>query len=324
MALELTSWWTGSASALAAAAAADLLLGDPMYAWHPVRLIGRALSALETWLRGHGFDGRGGGLLLTIKLTIWTPVVVTLVVEAARRVAPWLGWGVHVYFVYSFLALGDLLRHVWRVERAASRGDLAAARQAVSQLVGRDIDRMDAAACRRAAIESLSENLTDGFTSPLCWYLVAGLPGLTVFKVASTLDSMVGYKTPRYLRFGWAGARLDDVMNYVPARLTWIAVAIVAAVTPGGSSAKALAAGWTQHAILPGPNSGWSEAAVAGAIQRRLVGPIWNGGTLVTDAWIGDPGDPPASTHADLVRAVVVVAAVGAAAVMLGVGVLVR
>ena len=142
------------------------------------------------------------------------------------------GWGVHLFFLYSMLALGDLLRHVWRVERALERGTLADGREAIARLVGRDTDRMDAGACRRAAVESLSESLTDGFTSPLFWYVLLGLPGVVLFKVVSTMDSMVGYKTPRYLRFGWCGARADDLMNYVPARLTWLLIALVAGGDP--------------------------------------------------------------------------------------------
>jgi adenosylcobinamide-phosphate synthase len=113
------------------------------------------------------------------------------------------------------------------------------------------------------------------------------------------MDSMVGYKTPRYARFGWCGARLDDAMNFAPARLTWLLVSAVAAVLPGCSGKKALRIGLEQHAILPGPNSGWSEAATAGAIERRLVGPIWLNGQLVTDTWLGDPGDPPLGTEHD-------------------------
>ena len=174
---------------------------------------------------------------------------------------------------------------------------------------------MDGAACRRAAIESLSENLTDGFTSPLAWYAVAGLPGLVIFKVVSTMDSMVGYKTPRYLQFGWCGARLDDLMNYVPARLTWLLIAAVAAVLPSCSGRKAFGVGLRQHAILLGPNSGWSEAATAGGIQRRLVGPIWNHGTMVTDVWIGDSTDPPAESRSDLVRGLTLAIVSGLAAV---------
>jgi adenosylcobinamide-phosphate synthase len=182
---------------------------------------------------------------------------------------------------------------------------------------------MDGAACRRAAVESLSENLTDGFVSPLFWYVIAGLPGIVVFKVVSTMDSMVGYKTPRYLRFGWCGARLDDVMNYVPARLTWLTIAAVAAVLPAYSGRKAWSVGLRQHGLLLGPNSGWSEAATAGALERRLVGPIWLKGVQVTDLWIGDGSDPPLETAGDLMRAAMlavlsglVVAAVGCAVLL--------
>jgi adenosylcobinamide-phosphate synthase len=163
---------------------------------------------------------------------------------------------------------------------------------------------MDAGACRRAAVESLSENVTDGVTSPIFWYVLAGLPGLVAFKVVSTLDSMVGYKTPKYLRFGWCGARLDDVMNYVPARLTWLLLAAVAAVLPRCSGRKALRVGLEQHALVPGPNSGWSEAATAGALERRLVGPIWREGRLVTEVWLGDSADPPLAGHDDVTRAI--------------------
>jgi adenosylcobinamide-phosphate synthase len=185
--------------------------------------------------------------------------------------------------------------------------------------VGRDTDRMDAGACRRAAVESLSESLTDGFTSPLFWYVLLGLPGVVLFKVVSTMDSMVGYKTPRYLKFGWFGARADDVMNYVPARITWLLIALTAASIHGFSMLKALRIGWTQHAILPGPNSGWSEAATAGALQRRIVGPIWLNGEMKTDVWIGDPADPPIETRLDLMRAMLLVTATALAATMLAV-----
>jgi adenosylcobinamide-phosphate synthase len=178
---------------------------------------------------------------------------------------------------------------------------------------------MDGSACRRAAVESLSENLTDGFVSPVFWYVLLGLPGIVLFKIVSTMDSMVGYKTPEYLRFGWCGARLDDLMNYLPARLTWLLIAAIAFVLPGLSGRKAWRVGWQQHALLLGPNSGWSEAAIAGAIQRRIVGPIWLRGSLVTELWIGDPGDPPLSTSADVRRAVHLAIATGLVVAVLAV-----
>lgn len=322
MASELTDLLLGHPLALGVAVLADLAVGDPTYRWHPVRLMGRTLTALEHALRQLGADGHGGGVALCVGLAvIWVSGLPALVV-AAGLVAPWFGWLIHAFIVYSLLALGDLLRHVWRVEAALVRHDLGAARAAIAHLVGRDTDAMDAAACRRAAIESLSENLTDGFTSPVFWYAIAGLPALVLFKVVSTLDSMVGYKTPRYRQFGWCGARLDDAMNYLPARLTWLLIAAIAGVLPWFSGRKALLVGLRQHAVLPGPNSGWSEAATAGAMQRRLVGPIWMEGRLVTDTWLGDPADPPVKTQEDLKRAMVLVTLTGIAAAALAAGTL--
>jgi len=298
----------------------DLAAGDPVYAGHPVRLIGRMLAWMEHVLRRAGLDGYGGGILLFVGLATVSMVATVVVVVAAAVVGKWLAWLVHLFLLYSLLALGDLIHHVRRIETAVRSGDVPGARVAVSSLVGRDTDRMDGAACRRAAVESLSENLTDGFVSPVFWYVLAGLPGLVLFKVVSTMDSMVGYKTEGYLKFGWCGARLDDVMNYVPARLTWLLVAVVAAVVPGGSAAGALHIGWQQHGVLPSPNSGWPEAAMAGAIRRRLVGPIWRQGQLVTDLWIGDRDDPPAGTADDFRRAAWITVGAGILAAALGSG----
>ena len=281
----------------------------------------QALTWIEGLLRAAGLDGYLGGILLFVLLgdrSLGALTAVLLLAGMASAVAVWL---VHAFLLYSLLALGDLLHHVRRIESAVRADDLAGARLAVGALVGRDTDRMDGGACRRAAVESLSENLTDGFVSPVFWYVLAGLPGLVIFKVVSTMDSMVGYKTPRYLRFGWCGARLDDVMNFVPARVTWFVIAVVAAVLPGCSARKAWTVGLRQHGLLLGPNSGWSEAATAGAVERRIVGPIWLNGEQVTDLWIGDPADPPLESAADMRRAVMVVVSSGlvfaAAGVML-------
>jgi adenosylcobinamide-phosphate synthase len=299
---------------LVVAVALDLVLGDPDYAWHPVRLIGRTLAWCERALRRAGFDGYGGGVALFVLLSAFWLAVAAGLAWIAAIVHPWAVMVLSAFIVYSLLALGSLLRHGHAIESSLRKDDLPAARIAVSRLVGRDTDRMDAGACRRAAVESLTENLTDGVTSPLFWYAVGGLPLLIVFKVVSTMDSMVGYKTPQYLRFGWCGARLDDAMNWIPARMTWLIVAMVAALLPGGSPRQAIRIGWLQHGLLPSPNSGWSEAAAAGALRRRLIGPIWNSGRLVTDAWLGNPDDPPLATARDYTRASVLVALSGIAA----------
>ena len=310
------------ADLLAVAVVLDLLLGDPVYRWHPVRLIGGSLRWIEARLRAAGADGYLGGCVLFIVLAlVWGGSTAALLAGTAQ-LHPVAGSAVHLFLLYSLLALRDLLKHVGAIDTAAVAGDLAAARQAAGRLVGRDTDRMDAAACRRSGIESLAENLVDGFVSPIFWYCLAGVPGIVVFKTVSTMDSMVGYKTARYLAFGWCGARLDDLMNLIPARLTWLLIACAAVLTPGSSSRGALRIGWRQHAVVPGPNAGWSEAALAGAIRRRLAGPIWLGGRRVTDVWIGDPAAAAAGTSADCRQArqtvlVTVALVVGAAIVLL-------
>jgi adenosylcobinamide-phosphate synthase len=319
---DLLSPFAPDSTALLAAVALDLVVGDPVYAWHPIRLIGASLHWIERRLRAAGADGYGGGIVLFLALAGLWLAVLAAVVSLARALSPPVAWIVHVLIVYTLLALGDLLHHVWRIESAARRGDVEAARSAVAALVGRDTDRMDAAACRRAAVESLSENLTDGFVSPVFWYVIGGLPGLLLFKIVSTMDSMVGYKTAEYLRFGWCGARLDDVMNYLPARLTWLVIAAVASLVPGFSGQKAWRIGLEQHGVLLGPNSGWSEAATAGALARRIVGPIWLRGAMVTDLWVGDPADPPLASGGDVTKAMGLTVATGLTVVALAVAVL--
>ena len=321
---EALATFRPSVVVLSAAVVLDLLMGDPVYAGHPIRLMGRMLSWFEKLLRSVGADGYGGGIALFLLLSIVWGGGTVAAMSGLHVWNRWAALAVEIFLAYSCLALHDLLKHSWAVEAAARRGDLDGARVAIARLVGRDTDRMDIAACRRAAIESMSENLTDGFVSPIAWYVVAGLPGLVLFKIVSTMDSMVGNKTPRYLRFGWCGARTDDVMNWIPARLTWILIAAVCVFVPRCSAAKALRVGWRQHAILPGPNSGWSEAGMAGGIQRRLIGPIWMSGNLVTDVWVGDAADPEAGGDSDVRRAAVLVTATGLAAAGIAIVVIVR
>ncbi len=308
------------ADLLVAAAALDWALGDPVYRWHPVRLMGTSLAWCERGLRAAGADGRIGGCLLFVLLATFWVGGLSVALAGADRLHPAVGAAAHLFLLYSLLALGDLLAHGAAVDRAATGGDLPAARRAVARLVGRDIDRMDAAACRRAAIESLAENLVDGVVSPIAWYAVLGVPGVVLCKVVSTMDSMVGYRTPRYLRFGWCGARLDDLMQAAPARATWLLIAFAASALPGCSGRAALAFGWRQHAVVPGPNPGWSEAAMAGAIARRLAGPIRLGGRLVTEIWLGDPAAAPAGTAIDYRRARAIVCLASALALAAAAG----
>ena len=311
------------AAALTIAVLLDLVLGDPQYRWHPIRLMGASVVLLERGLRALGLSGYGGGVVLGVSMSVlWVGATAALLI-AAEGVNPTLAFALHAFVVYSMLALRNLVDHAWAVEVAARSGDIDAARQATAQFVARDTAELDFEACRRAAMESMSENLTDGYISPLLWYVVGGVPGLVLFKVFSTLDSMVGNKSDRYLRFGWFSARADDVLNWLPARLTWLLIALVAAIVPGCSAGRAFVVGWRQHAIVPGPNSGWSEAATAGALRRRLVGPIVMGGKRVTDIWLGDPEVAPAGADSrDVPRAIALTMATGLATAAICVGIL--
>lgn len=294
---------------LVAALALDGLLGDPVYRLHPIRLLGTTLTRIENALRYMRLDGYIGGCLLFAILALLCVGEISGAVLYMEQVYSGLSWVFHLYMLYSLIALRDLLKHGLAIDRAANAGDLEGARTAAAMLVGRDTSRMDLAACRRAGMESLSENAVDGFVSPLFFYALLGLPGIMLFKVISTMDSMVGNKSPRYIRFGWCGARLDDLFNWLPARLGYLLMAFVALLLPGCSARKALAIGWQQHALVPGPNSGWSEATTAGAIQRRLVGPIWQNGELVTEVWLGDAGDPEGGQSGDITRTCVFITA---------------
>jgi adenosylcobinamide-phosphate synthase len=305
-----------SSQTLVAAVVFDAAFGDPHYPIHPVRLMGATLNRYERLLRKIGWNGYAGGCVLFLLLALTWVVLPAYVVSRIAAVNSAAGWSVEVFLVYSMLALRDLLDHVWAVQRAAKRNDLLEARRAIGKMVGRDTATMDLDMCRRAAIESLAENFVDGFLSAIFWYVVLGLPGLLLFKVVSTMDSMVGYKTPEYLRFGWCGARTDDLMNYLPARLAWLLLGISALAVPGLSARKGWRVGLAQHAVVPGPNPGWSEATMAGVLQRRLIGPIYRDGQIVTTVWLGDPSDPEGGNEADLTKGVqlVIIAAVSTVA----------
>jgi len=169
-------------------------------------------------------------------------------------------------------------------------------------LVGRDTAALDRAGIVRATIESLAENLTDAVLTPLWALALFGLPGLILVKAISSLDSMVGYRTPRYRRFGWAAARADDLIHWLPARLS-VPLIVLAAVGWRLDARAALRVAWRDHGVLDSPNSGWSEAACAGALRVRLVGPARYGGQWVARPFLGDPDWPTALAASHLCQA---------------------
>ena len=269
----------------------DLWLGDPVYRFHPIRLIGSLLIYLERWLFARGWNGYTGGILLGLLLLGIVLGCYFLLQKLFGSLHPVLSWSLDLFLGYSLLALRDLEIHGLRVWRATAEGNLMAAREEISQLVGRDVERLDLAGCNRATLESLSENLSDGVVSPLIWLTLVGIPGMLAFKVISTMDSMIGYRNERYLRFGWFGARADDLMNWMPARLTWVLLSASAWALPGYDGRMAWSIGLSKHQYMLGPNAGWGQAASAGALRVQLVGEKWKNGRLQHSAWLGHPDD---------------------------------
>ncbi len=280
----------------------DALIGDPVFAAHPIRLLGRLLAFYERVLFRLGANGYTGGIVLLLLLAGTVLPLCLALLAAAHALHPWAFDAAAGLIAWACLALRDLIAHGERIARAVARGDLPAARHAVSMLVGRDTDKMDLAACGRGAVESMAENLVDGVLSPLACLLLFGPLAAVLYKIVSTMDSMVGYKSDRYLRFGWCGARTDDVANYLPARWSWLLLSGLAAVIPGYSGRKAWSCGLAQHALVPGPNSGWPECTIAGALGRRLIGPLFKNGVQVCDLWLGDPADAPGADPRDIRR----------------------
>ena len=171
--------------------------------------------------------------------------------------------------------------------KALADGGLEPGRAAVARIVGRDPQSLDAHGVARAAIESLAENFADGVVAPIFWYVLLGLPGLLVYKTVNTLDSMIGYRNDRYRAFGWASARLDDVLNLIPARLAGLILVLAAPFVPKGRPVAAMVTMVTESGHHRSPNSGWPEAAAAGALGLALGGPRKYPGLVVDEKWIG-------------------------------------
>lgn len=288
----------------------DLIFGDPVYPFHPIRLLGTLLIRVEAILFKMGLQTIFGGILLGLILMVaslgWWGCIhwfLNIVLPSSLPDFPGpLAMVWDLYMVWSLMALGDLLAHGRRIRMAVRRGDLPAARSAAGMLVGRDQDRMGLDDCCRAGVESLSENLADGVIATMFWYLLGGIPGMVVWKVISTMDSMVGYRNERYLLFGRFGARADDAACWVPARLTWLLLVAASILVPGANARGAWKSGTAWHHVFPGFNSGWPEAGAAGALGLRLAGPIWKNGIMVSADFVGPPEGRTTCTGEDLGR----------------------
>ena len=289
-AFDLLSTFSGECS-VTAAFATDLLLGDPRWLPHPVRLIGKAAGGLEAGLTRLVGRGHLAGMVFTVALVAGTWAAAAALVSLAAACDPRLGLLVETLLVYTALAARDLDVESRRVCRDLNAGNLPQARLHLAAIVGRDTGRLDEPEIVRATVETVAENTVDGVVAPLLFAIIGGAPAALAYKAVNTLDSMVGHLDDRYRRFGWASARLDDAANYLPARLARLLFALAAL------ACRLDAAGSWRICRRDGrktasPNAGISEAAVAGALGVQLGGVNYYGGQPVAGPHLGDPLRP--------------------------------
>ncbi|SCM77410.1 Cobalamin biosynthesis protein CobD [uncultured Pleomorphomonas sp.] len=258
---------------------------------HPVTWMGALIGLLDRTLNRDELeaDRRRLNGVLAAALNVAASVLVAAAIGSLAGLAgPIAGPCLVAVAGSTLLAARSLHVHVAAVADAMRQGGLEAGRLAVGHIVGRNPAHLDAAGVCRAAIESLAESFSDGVTAPLFWMAIFGLPGAAAYKAINTADSMIGHKTPRYLAFGWASARLDDLVNLPASRLTAWAIVAAALADDGASAAAAVRAIDRDARRHKSPNAGWPEAAMAGALGLRLNGPKVYGDTRVEDAWMGD------------------------------------
>jgi len=271
-----------------AALVLDLLVGDPRWFPHPVKLIGRFAVLLEKPLRKFFQSPRIAGVTVVIAVLVVTGLATFAIIMAAGLLHPLVADAVSIILLYTTFAAKDLIRHSLNVYHELRYGNLAEARKKVSLLVGRDTDILDETGIVRATVESVAENTVDGVTAPLFFAVLAGPVGAMLYKAVNTLDSTFGYRNERYVEFGWAAARLDDLVNFIPARLTALLIPFAAfslRLSPLNSF-KIIFRDRKKH---PSPNSGLAEAAVAGALGVQLGGLNYYFGQPSFRATLGDP-----------------------------------
>lgn len=269
----------------------DLIIGDPYRLPHPVRGIGWLIKKLEVPIRAHfpkdAHGERTGGILLALSVIVLTGVVSYGVLWLAEQVGQALAFVLETVMCYQVLAMRSLCTESMKVCDALADDDLEQARTAVSLIVGRDTEHLDARQVAKAAVETVAENTSDGVIAPLFFLLLGGAPLAMCYKAVNTLDSMIGYKNERYMDFGRFAAKLDDAVNYIPARLSAVLMICTAAGT--GLNARGAARIWRRdrrnHAS---PNSAQTESVCAGALNVQLAGDAVYGGVVFQKKTIGD------------------------------------
>jgi adenosylcobinamide-phosphate synthase len=273
-----------------AALAFDALIGDPDWLWrrvaHPVALIGALIEYLDRRLNRQDWSPqqRKSAGVASTAIIVAVAALTGLLVQTTVQQLP-VGNGVLALAASVFIAQRSLYQHVARVRSAFAKGGLASARQAVAMIVGRDPEQLDEAGVCRAAIESCAENFSDGVVAPVFWLALLGLPGLIAYKAINTADSMIGHRTERHESFGWAAARLDDLVNWIPARLSAMLLAVAAPVA-GGLISISWAVVRRDASRHRSPNAGWPESAMAGALGLALAGPRRYAEHMVDDPFL--------------------------------------
>lgn len=304
------------AAIMLVAMAIDAVIGWParLHAviGHPVTWIGALISRLDAWLNIEEAEPpqrRLAGLAAAI-------IVIAVAADVAW-VATWFlpdGWrGIVIggILAWPFVAIRSLQTHVRAVSRPLAAGDLAGARNAVAMIVGRDTAQLERPGVARAALESLAENTSDGVVAPVFWGTLLGLPGIVAYKAVNTLDSMIGHRSPRHAAFGWAAARIDDVANLLPARLTGLLFALVS--SDRRAALRAMARDARLHRS---PNAGWPEAAMAGALGIRLSGPRVYADRVAEERWVNEGAPDPGARDIDRGLALFRASVVGLAALV--------
>jgi len=262
---------------IAAAIVIDWIVGDPKYPTHPVIYIGRLVKGIEQLIYKQDitYSSRNlllRGVLLTTTVLLLSFIVMFSLITLCQLIHPWLGYAVSTWFISTTIAIKGLKDAAMLVYIPLQQGNLEEARKYISYIVSRDKEVMDEAAITRAAVETVSENIVDAVVAPLFWALLGGASLAMVYRATNTLDSMVGYRNERYLYFGKCSARLDDVLNYIPARLTGLLLALTSIILPTYSFKQCIAAMRQFAHKHPSPNSGIPESAVAGAMGVQLGG----------------------------------------------------
>ena len=290
--MRLTQLWMEYAAAACIGFLIDFIVGDPQGLWHPVCGIGSLISRMEKKLRKNTEDTPQNLLLagaaLAVTIPCMTVMITAVLLLAAGFIHPYLRFVLMCVLDGWILAARSLKTESMKVYRRLKEKDLNGARYAVSMIVGRDTERLTAEGVTRAAVETVAENASDGVIAPLLFLLFFGPVGGFFYKAVNTMDSMAGYKNEKYLYFGRAAAKLDDLVNYIPARLTGLAFAAAACLIPGMSGKNAFKIWRRDRRNHKSPNSAQSESACAGALGVQLAGDAWYFGELYHKPVIGD------------------------------------